>query len=234
MSHTGKVLLKVVTRRLSACCETKGLLPEELCGFRQDYLSKDMMFVVSRLQENRRKTRVSHFMCFIDLQKAYDSVDRTLLWQVCTRIVVPPQMIAVIQLFHDGMRACERSDDGVCLDKFKVEQGQQQGCVIFLLLFIIFFAAVLTVFLQRSSEDTVILVELVHLKKPPTLMGPEPAMDYVRRAVRGMLYTDDACIVSRSPQELAKIMEVQRRGLPSLRFNRVSEEDGDHVHASTV
>ena len=33
-------------------------------------------------------------------------------------------------------------------------------------------------------------------------------MDYVHRAVWGMLYADDACIVSRSPQELAKMMEV--------------------------
>ena len=33
-------------------------------------------------------------------------------------------------------------------------------------------------------------------------------MNYVRRAVWGMLYADDACIVSRSPQRLAKMMEV--------------------------
>ena len=33
-------------------------------------------------------------------------------------------------------------------------------------------------------------------------------MDYVRRAVWGMLYADDACIVSRSPQGLAEMMEV--------------------------
>ena len=33
-------------------------------------------------------------------------------------------------------------------------------------------------------------------------------MDYVRRAVWGMLYEDDACIFSRSPQRLAKMMEV--------------------------
>ena len=76
------------------------------------------------------------------------------------------------------------------------------------LLFNIFFAAVLTVVLQRFSEEPAILAELVHLKEPPTSMGPEPAMDYVRRAVWGMLYADDACIVSRSPQGLAKMMEV--------------------------
>ena len=33
-------------------------------------------------------------------------------------------------------------------------------------------------------------------------------MDYVRCAVWGMLYADDTCIVSRSPQGLAKMMEV--------------------------
>ena len=32
-------------------------------------------------------------------------------------------------------------------------------------------------------------------------------MDYVRRAVWGILYADDVCIVSRSPQGLAKMME---------------------------
>ena len=147
-------------------------------------------------------------MCFIDLQKAYDTVDRTLLWQVLTRIGVPPQMIAVIRQFHDGMRACLRPDDGVCSDLFEVEQGLRQGCVLSPLLFNIFFAAVLNVDFQRFSEKPAILAELVHLKEPSTSIRPEPTMDYVRRAVWGMLYADDPCIVSRSPQGLAKMMEV--------------------------
>ena len=143
-----------------------------------------MMFVVRSLQEVGRKAGVSLHMCFVDLQKAYDTVDRTLLWQVLTRIGVPPQMIAVIRQFHDGMRACVRPDDGVCSDWFEVEQGLRQGCVLSPLLFNIFFAAVLNVVLQRFSEEPAILAELVHLKKKPsTSMGPEPAMDYVRRAV---------------------------------------------------
>ena len=179
MSHAGKVLLKVVARRLSAYCEAKGLLPEEQCGFRPNRSTTDMMFVVRRLQEIWRKAGVSLFMCFIDLQKAYDTVDRTLLWQVLNRIGVPPQMIAVIQQFNDGMRACVWPDDGVYSNWFEVEQG------------------LLTVVLQRFSEEPAILAELVHLKEPPTSTGPEPAMDYVRRAVWGMLYADDACIVSR-------------------------------------
>ena len=210
VSHAGKVLLKVVARRLSVYCEAKGLLPEEeQCGFRPDHSTTEMMFVVRRLQKVGRKAGVSLHMCFIALQKAYDTVHRTLLWQVLTRIGVPPQMIAVIRQFHDGMRACVRPDDGLCSDWFEVEQGLRRGCVLSPLLFNIFFAAVLNVVFQRFSEEPAILVELVHLKEPSTSMGPESAMECVlRRAGMDTLYADDACIVSRSPQGLTKMMEV--------------------------
>ena len=82
----------------------------------------DMMFEARRLQDIGRKPGVYFFMCFMDLQKAYDTADRTLMWEVITRIGVPPQMIAAVRQFHDGMRACVRPDDGVCLDWFQVEQ----------------------------------------------------------------------------------------------------------------
>ena len=89
-----------------------------------------------------------------------------------------------------------------------MEQGLRPERVLFPLLFNIFFAAMLIVVLQRFSEDTVILAELVHLKEPSTSMGSELAMNYVLRAVRGMLYADDTCIVWLSPKGLAKMIEV--------------------------
>ena len=97
VAHAGKVLLKTVATRLSAYCEARNLLPEEQCGFRPHRSTTDMMFTVRRLQELGRKARAPLFLCFIDLQKAYDSVDRTLLWQVLARFGTPPQMIEVIR-----------------------------------------------------------------------------------------------------------------------------------------
>ena len=99
--HAGKFLLNVVSRTLSAYCEAKGLLPEEQCGFRPDRSTTDMMSAVRRLQEVGRKAGVSVFMCFIDLQKAYDTVDRTLLWQVLTRIGVP--LFRALSLRHHNL-----------------------------------------------------------------------------------------------------------------------------------
>ena len=72
------------------------MLPEEQCGFRPNRSTTDIMVVVRRLQEVGRKAEVLSFCGFIDLQKAYDTVDRTPLRQVLTRIGVPPQRIAVI------------------------------------------------------------------------------------------------------------------------------------------
>ena len=40
----------------------------------------DMVFVVRRLQEIERNAAVSLFMCFINLQKVYGTVERSLLW----------------------------------------------------------------------------------------------------------------------------------------------------------
>ena len=93
VAHACKVLLKIVTMRLGGFCEAEGLLPEEQCGFRPHRSTMDMMSTVRRLQELGQTARVPLSLCFIDLQKAYDSVDRTLPWQVLARFGVPPQMI---------------------------------------------------------------------------------------------------------------------------------------------
>ena len=82
MAHAGKIPLKIIARRLSAYCERVGILPEEQCGFRPNRSTIDIMFVIRRLQELARKKRIPLYVCLIDLTKAYDSVDRTLLWTV--------------------------------------------------------------------------------------------------------------------------------------------------------
>ena len=59
-------------------------------------------------------------------------------------------------------------------------------------------------------------------------------MDYVRRAVWGMLYADDACIVLRSPRGLAKIMEVISEVCRAFALTNVFENKPETMHASTA
>ena len=123
VAHTGKILLKTVANRLGDFCEKPGILPEEQCGFRPQRSTADMMFVVRRLQELGRTSNTSLDICFIDLAKAYDSVDRVLLWEVLARFGVPLRMIKVIRMFHDGMSARVQLDDGDFSAWFNVCQG---------------------------------------------------------------------------------------------------------------
>ena len=103
------------------------------------------------------------------------------------------------------MRACVRPDDRVCSKWFDVEQGLQQEYVPSPFYYL--FAAVLAVVFQRSSEETRIVAELMHLKETQRSIGPGPATDHVCGAVWGMLYADDACKVSFSRRGPAKMME---------------------------
>ena len=77
IAHAGNILLKIIARRLSEPCECVGILPEEQSGFRPNRSTTDVMFVIRWLQELARKKRIPLYVCFIDLTKAYDSVDRT-------------------------------------------------------------------------------------------------------------------------------------------------------------
>ena len=79
VAHAGKILLKIIARRLSEFCERVGILPEERNGFRPNRSTPDRMFVIRRLQELARKKSIPLYVCFIDLTKAYDFVDRALL-----------------------------------------------------------------------------------------------------------------------------------------------------------
>ena len=76
MAHAGKILLKIIARRLSDFCECLGILQEQ-SGFRPNRATADMIFVIRRLQQLARKKRIPLYVCFIDLTKAYDSIDRT-------------------------------------------------------------------------------------------------------------------------------------------------------------
>ena len=120
-----------------------------------------MLFVVRRLQELGRPRKIPLYMCFIDLQKAYDSVDRELLWVVLARFGEPEKLTAIRQ-FHEGMRAHVRTDDGEHSEWFDVTQGLRQGCVLSPLLFNLF-AAVTHAVVVRFSEDPDIVRDLVHL-----------------------------------------------------------------------
>ena len=107
------------------------------------------------------------------------------------------------------MRARVRTDDGEQSEWFDVTQGLWQGRVLSLLLFNVFFATSIHAVLVRFSEDPDILRDLVHIEEDLGEDGVEvELLACVRRSVWGMMYADNAGIVSKSWEDLAKTMAV--------------------------
>ena len=126
-----------------------------------------MTSVVRRLDQLSRKRITPLYMCFVDLTKEYDSVDRHLLLTVLARFGVPPKkMLAVTRHFHDGMQARIRTDDGECSDWSGVEQGLLQGCVLIPLRFNNFFySGILCGGVERFSADADVVKDTVCTNK---------------------------------------------------------------------
>ena len=167
--YAGKVLLKIVATRLSAYCEARNLLPEQ-SGFRPHRLTTGMMFAVRRLQEVGRKARVPLFLCFIDMQKAYDSVDRILLWVGARSLW---STAADDSSNPNSTMGRELACGVMTVDArewFEVAQGLRQGCVLSPLLFNVFFAAKLIIALERFSKGADILADL-HLQEQPSKLA---------------------------------------------------------------
>ena len=72
------------------------------------------------------------------------------------------------------------------------------------LLFNILFAAAIEVVLVRFSEDDTILKDMVYLEEEAGVGAGTP-LERARRAVWGMLYADDASVVSRSQEGLTRM-----------------------------
>lgn len=96
VAHAGKILLALATHCLSDFCERMGTLTEEQSVFRPNHSNTDMMFVIPQLQELARKKWIPLYAHFLGLTNAYESIDRTLVWNVLARFVVMQKPVSSI------------------------------------------------------------------------------------------------------------------------------------------
>nr|VZI51122.1 unnamed protein product [Spirometra erinaceieuropaei] len=126
LNIAGKIFARILLNRLNNHLE-QGLLPESQCGFRRHRGTTDMIFAARQLQEKCQEMRTHLYSTFVDLTKAFDTVNREGLWKIMQKFGCPERFIQMVRQLHDGMMA-RVTDNGAVSEAFAVTNGSYVLC----------------------------------------------------------------------------------------------------------
>ena len=171
------------------------ILPESQCGFRPKRGTTDMIFSLRQLQEKCREQQQPLFLVFIDLTKAFDSVNRAAIYKILLKLGSPEKFVHMIRLLHDGMMACVL-DQGTKSDLFSIKNGVKQGCVLAPTLFSIVFSVLMHMAL--SSADEGILISHGYDGGVFNIRRLKSSSKISQTLLRDFLYADNAALADTS------------------------------------
>lgn len=187
LSVVGKVYGRILIKRVRGC--TEGMIGEEQCGFRSGRGCVDQVFAVRQLCEKYLEKGKGIFWAFMDLEKAYDRIDRDALWVVLEGYGVGGKLLNGVKSFYVNSRACVRV--GNCVSEwFDVRVGLRQGCVMSPWLFNVFMDGVVRE-VNASGRGGLNLLDEV---------GNE-------WNVSQLLFADDTALVAESEEKLQELCE---------------------------
>ena len=135
LSLPGKVYSGVLERRVRRIVESR--IEEEQCGFRPGRGTVDQLYTLFRVLEGAWEFAQPVYMCFVDLEKAFDRVPRGFLWGVLREYGVPDSLVRAVRSLYDRCQSLVRIA-GSKSDSFPVRVGLRQGCPLSPILFITF------------------------------------------------------------------------------------------------
>ena len=103
LSTMGKILVHMILNRLISSASKK-CLPESQCGFRLGHSTVDMIFSLRQVWEKCIKQQLDIYAILIDLNKAFDTVNRGALWIILTKLGCPKNNWehSALSWWHDG------------------------------------------------------------------------------------------------------------------------------------
>ena len=182
-----------------------------------------MVFSLRQLQEKATEQYQELYIVFIDVRKAFDTVDRAMLWKVLAAFGCPPRFVKIIQEFHEGARgrvAIGSEETG----EVQVNHGTKQGCVLAPALFTLFLTVVLTILHQETDEGVYVrtrmdgkLFNLARLKaRSKTQL----------KLITELLFADDTALVAHSEEDILRLVDTfsQASGRMGLQINTSKTE----------
>ena len=194
LSCISKLLTTVINNRLNDFVNDMGILGEEQAGFRKHYSTNDHIFSLQCIIDiylNVFKKKL--YCCFVDYKKAFDTVNRTHLWQTLLSYNINGCLLNLIKNMYSNAKSCIRLNNKLS-DFFACETGVRQGENLSPLLFALYLNDLET-FLGKAYNGLNDVTKLVY-----NVCETEDTVTYLRLFV--LLYADDTILLAESAQEL--------------------------------
>ena len=137
MSTTYKIYSSLITKRLSDYMEEKEALSNMQGGFRRDRPTFAKIWTLRNIIEHSLMTNSELHLCYIDIQKAYDSVEYWALELVLEKYGFNKHFRDIIQDICKGTTCNVILPYGLS-EEINISRGVRQGCPLSPMLFILF------------------------------------------------------------------------------------------------
>jgi uncharacterized surface protein with fasciclin (FAS1) repeats len=134
LSVPGKVLNRVMLQRLKTAVDDK--LQDNQAGYRHNRSCADQIATLRIILVQSHEFNSSLYTVFVDFTKAFDNLDREVLWQLMRHYGIPEKFIAIIRNTYTGMQS-KVIHEGQLTEAFDITTGVRQGYLLLPLLFLL-------------------------------------------------------------------------------------------------
>ena len=127
ISHTGKVMLKILQARLQQYVNQE--LPDVQADFRKGRGTREKIANICWIIKKAREFQQNIYFCFINYVKDFDCVDHNKLWKILQEIRISDHLTCLLRNLYAGQEATVRTGHGTA-DWFQIGKGVHQGCIL--------------------------------------------------------------------------------------------------------
>lgn len=126
LSTLGKLFTRILNNRLNKWAENYNVYIEAQAGFRKNMGTVDNIFVLNGLITHCLNENKHLYCCFVDFAKAFDYVDRDILWYKLIKIGVRGQMLDIIRSIYNNVKSRVKNKNTLS-EAFSCNIGVRQG-----------------------------------------------------------------------------------------------------------